>query len=148
MLVMWTTEDPAYPVCELVSSQQSVGFDDLALAVYPFGLDGVQPRTLFRKKAAHDPYSASALFDFSVVPSEPPSGLPGDMPAGVIPDEKQDSLTSRFEPLATPRKEPRRYETHGPPVHEPQPRLVELRQVETVARDGFRIGIVLGNRPL
>src|SRR5215212_3590257 len=59
MLVMRTTEDPAYPVCEFVSSQQSVGFYDLALCVYPFGLDGVQPRTLLRKKATHDPYSPS-----------------------------------------------------------------------------------------
>src|SRR4051812_7836935 len=111
MLVMRTTEDPAYSVCEFVSSQQSVGFYDLALAVHPFGLDGVQPRTLLRKKAAHDPYAASALFDFSVVRSEPLSDLPGDMPARVIPDEKQHSLASRFEPLATPRKEPRRYGT-------------------------------------
>src|SRR5688572_1438800 len=120
----------------------------LALAVYPFGLDGVQPRTLLRKKATHDPYSASALLDFSVVPSEPPSDLPGDMPTGVIPDEKQHSLASRFEPLATPRKEPRRYGTHRPPVHEPQPRIVEFGQVEPVAGDGLRLGVLFGNRPL
>jgi len=37
MLVVPTTEDPAYPVCEFVSSQQSVGFYYLALAVYPLG---------------------------------------------------------------------------------------------------------------
>src|SRR3712207_8766557 len=61
MLVMRTTEDPAYPVCEFVSSQQSVGFDDLALAVYPFGLDGVQPRTLLGQQAADDPHSACLL---------------------------------------------------------------------------------------
>jgi hypothetical protein len=146
MLVMRTTEDPAYPVCEFVSSQQSLGSYDLALCVYPFGLDGVQPRTLLRKKATHDPYSsfAAALFDFSVVPSEPLSDLPGDMPTGVIPGEKQDSLASRFEPLATPRKEPRRYGTHRPPVYEPQPRIVEFGQVEAVAGDGLRLGVVFG----
>jgi hypothetical protein len=38
MLVVRTTEDPANSVGELVSSQQSVGFYDLALAVYPLGL--------------------------------------------------------------------------------------------------------------
>ena len=146
MLVMRTTEDPAYPVCEFVSSQQSLGSYDLALCVYPFGLDGVQPRTLLRKKATHDPYSsfAAALFDFSVVPSEPLSDLPGDMPTGVIPGEKQDSLASRFEPLAIPRKEPRRYGTHRPPVYEPQPRIVEFGQVEAVAGDGLRLGVVFG----
>src|SRR5687768_3912743 len=92
MLVMRTTEDPAYPVCEFVSSQQSVGFDDLALAVYPFGLDGVQPRTLFGQQAADDPHSASALLDFSVVLSEPPSDLPGDMPTGALSQMRSSTL--------------------------------------------------------
>src|SRR5215213_875495 len=114
----------------------------------PIGLYGIEPLTLLRKKATHDPYSASALFDFSVVRSELLSNLPGDMPTGVIPDEKQDSLASRFEPLATPRKEPRRYGTHRPPVYEPQPRIVEFGQVEAVAGDGLRLGVVFGNRPL
>ena len=35
MLVVRTIEDPAYSVGELAGSQQSVGFYDLALAVYP-----------------------------------------------------------------------------------------------------------------
>ena len=46
MLIMRTTEDPANPVCKLVSSQQTLGLYDLALAVYPLGLDRVQPRAL------------------------------------------------------------------------------------------------------
>ena len=110
MLVMRTTENCAHSIGQLVSREQPVGLYHLALGVYPLRLDGVQPRTLLRKKATHDPYFsfAAALFDFSVVPSEPLSDLPGDMPTGVIPGEKQDSLASRFEPLATPRKEPRR----------------------------------------
>src|SRR5215208_3942226 len=149
MLVMRTTEDPANSVGELVSSQQSVGFYDLALAVYPFGLDGVQPRTLLRKKAADDPHSASALLDFSVVRSEPAPELFGDVPARVVPDEKQHSLARSFELLATPRKEARRYGTHRPPIHEPQPRLlVEFGQIEAVAGDGLRLGVIFGNRAL
>src|SRR5215207_774116 len=117
----------------------------------PIGLYGIEPLTLLRKKATHDPYSASALFDFSVVRSELLSNLPGDMPTGVIPDEKQDSLASRLEPLATPRKEPRGYGTNRPPVHEPQPRLlVEFGQVEALAGYGLRsfAGVIFGNRPL
>src|SRR3712207_7246072 len=46
MIVMRTTKYPAYSVGELVSSQQSVGFDDLALGVYPLRLYGIEPRTL------------------------------------------------------------------------------------------------------
>src|SRR3712207_6557453 len=130
MLVMRTTEDPANSVGELVSSQQSVGLYDLALAVCPLGLYGVEPRTLLRKKAAHDPHSAPALLDFPVVLSEPAPDLFGDVPACVVPDEKQHSLACRLELLATPRKEPRRYGTHRPAIHKPQPRIVEFRQIE------------------
>src|SRR5215218_4108166 len=138
MLVMLTTEDPANSIGELVSSQQSVGCDDLALAVYPLGLYGIEPRTLLGQKAAHDPHSsfATALLDFSVVLSEPAPDLFGDVPARVVPDEKQHSLARRLKLLATPRKEPRGYGTDRPPIHEPQPRLVEFGQVEAVAGDG------------
>src|SRR5215218_6030923 len=64
MLVMRTTEDPTDSVGKFVSTHQPIGLDHLALAVYPFGLDGVKPRTLFRQKAAYDPHSgfAPALF--------------------------------------------------------------------------------------
>ena len=67
MIVMRTTKYPAYSVGELVSSQQSVGFDDLALGVYPLRLYGIEPRTLLGQQAAHDPHSALALLDFSVL---------------------------------------------------------------------------------
>src|SRR3712207_695557 len=39
MLVMRTTENPAYPLGKLVSAKQSVGLYHLALAMHPFGLD-------------------------------------------------------------------------------------------------------------
>jgi hypothetical protein len=102
MLVMRTTKYPANSVGELVSSQQSVGFYDLALAVYPLGFYGIEPRILLGQKAAHDPHSAPSLLDFSVVRSEPAPELFGDVPARVVPDEKQHSLAFRLELLATP----------------------------------------------
>ena len=68
---MWTTNNPAYPIGKLIGSQQPVGLDHLALAVYPLRLDGVEPRTLLGQKAAYDPHSLFAPFDFSVVRSEP-----------------------------------------------------------------------------
>ena len=43
---MRTIEEPTYSVSEFVGSEQTVGFDDLALAVYPLGFYGVEPRTL------------------------------------------------------------------------------------------------------
>ena len=44
MLVMWTIEDPANSVGELVSAQQSVGLYNLALAVDQFRF--YQPDTI------------------------------------------------------------------------------------------------------
>jgi hypothetical protein len=41
MFVMRTIKDPTIPLGEIVSSQQIVGFDDLALAVDPLGLNGL-----------------------------------------------------------------------------------------------------------
>jgi len=45
MLVMRTAEDPTDPIGKLVSSQQSIGLDHFTLAMNPFGLYSVQPRT-------------------------------------------------------------------------------------------------------
>jgi hypothetical protein len=106
--------------------------------------------SLLGQKAAYDPYSgfAPALFDLAIVPAEPASDLFGDMPTGVIPDEKQDFLASRFEHFATPLEKLGCYPAHGPTVHEPDPRLIKLRQIEPVAGDGFRIVVIFRNRPL
>src|SRR5215204_6267525 len=97
MLVVRKIEDPAYPIRKLISSQQTVRFHDLALAVNPLGLDGVKPRTLLRKKAADDPHPASALLDFAVVSSEPAPDLPGDVPAGAL----SQMRTTTFFPAAS-----------------------------------------------
>ena len=54
MLVMRIIEDPANPVCELVGSEQTLGFYDLALSMIPLRLYGVQPQALLREKATDD----------------------------------------------------------------------------------------------
>lgn len=148
MLVMRTAEDPANPVGKFVSTQETVGLDHLALAVDPFGLYGVQPWTLLGQKTAHDPYAFATLFDPAVVLTEPAPDLLGDMPARVVPDQEQGLLAKSFEFFGTPRKESGRYAAHGPTIHEPQPRLIELWQIEPVTGDGLRLGIVLGDRLL
>src|SRR5215212_3251143 len=106
MLVMRTTEDPAHPSGKLVCSEQPLRLYDLALGVYPLGLYGVEPRTLLRKQATDDPHALAALFDAAVVPSEPPSHLLGDMPGGVVPDEKQDLLAHRLKLFQAPLNKP------------------------------------------
>ena len=73
MLVMRTTENPAYSICKLISAKQSLGLYHLAFAVNPLRLYSVQPRTLFWQKAAYDPHPgfASTVFDLPVVLAEP-----------------------------------------------------------------------------
>src|SRR5215211_6221588 len=124
MLVVRTTERP-----------------DLALAMNPFGLDGVQPQALLRQKATDDPYPTAALLDFSIVFAEPSSDLPGDVPACVVPDEKKGLLAKSFELLAAPREKPRGYGAHRPAVDEPYPYVVEPWKVEAVAGYGLRVGV-------
>src|SRR5215207_2653593 len=148
MLVMRTPEDPAYPVGKLVRPQQTVGFHDLALGVHPLRLDGVEPRTLLGQQATHDPHPAPALLDSAVVPSEPSPDLPGNVPGSVVPNEDHDLLADLFELLQAPLKKPGGYGAHGSAVHESQPSIADLGQVESVAGEGLRLGVVFGDRPL
>src|SRR5215207_190430 len=150
MLVMRTTKDPTDPICEFVSVQQTLGLDHLALAVNPLGLYGVQPRALLGQKAAYDPHSgfAPTVFDFSVMLAQPASDLLGDVPARVVPDEEQHLLADLLELLGAPSEKLSRYAAHGPTVHEPDPRLVEFRHIESVTGDSFGVGIVFGDRLL
>jgi hypothetical protein len=94
MLVMRTTEDPTNPLGEFIGAKQTLGLYNFALAVNPFGFDRVQPRTLLRQQAAHDPYSFTALFDLSVVLPELTPDLPGDVPGSVVPGENHGLLAS------------------------------------------------------
>src|SRR5215208_8484568 len=146
MLVMWTAEYPADPVSEFVGAQRTLRLYHLTFAMDPLGLYGVKPRALLGQKAAYDPHSISTLFDLEVMFSEPPPELFRDVPAGVVPDENHNLLSNRFELLTTPPEKLSRYRANGPTIHETQPRLIELRQLESVAGDRFRIGIVFSDR--
>jgi hypothetical protein len=96
MLVMRTTKDPTDPICKLVSAKQSLGFDHFALAVYPFGLYSVQPRTPGGQEAGNYPYSTVVFFDLAVVGGDPAVHLSAFVPACVVPDHKQILLPSRL----------------------------------------------------
>jgi hypothetical protein len=101
------------------------------------------------QQAAHYPHSAPALVNISFVRSEPAPEHFGDVPARVVPDERQHSVACRLELLPTRRREPPGYGTHRPPIHESQsPLPVEFGQTESVAGYGLRLGVIFGNRPL
>src|SRR5215216_7404357 len=143
---MWTVEDPADPICQLVSREQPVGLYDLALAMDPLGLYWVEPRALLRQEAAYDPHPRATFFDPPVVRGNPGAHLFGSMPASVIPDQNPHPLACSLELLAAPCKEAGGYPAHGAAIHEAHPHLLKLRQVEPVAGDGLRIGVIFGNR--
>src|SRR5215204_2761383 len=148
MFVMRTVEDSADSLGQLVSREQPVGLDHLALAMDPLGLYWIEPRTLLGQKAAYDPHAPAVLFDPAVVSSDPPSHLSAYMPAGVVPDQHPNSLADRFELLGAPPKKASRYTAHRPTVHKAQPHLIELRHKKPVTGDGLRIGIIFLNRLL
>src|SRR5215213_8485963 len=148
MFVVRTVENLANSVGKLVCSEKSVGFDHLALAVNPLRFDGVQPRALLGKQATDDPYPLTAFFDSAVVGTEPTPHLFGDVPRSVVPDENENLLANGFELSHAPLEKALRYRRNRPPVHEPDPRPIESGQVESVTAYGFRLGVVLGDRPL
>src|SRR5829696_5288956 len=148
MLVVRTPECRADPLGQLVGTEHSIGLDHLALAVYPLGLYRIEPRALFGQKAAYDPHARAALFDLTVVRSDPPSHFSAYVPACVVPDQHPNSLAERFELLGAPRKEASSYPAHRASIDKAQPRLIERRQVKPVAGDGFGIRVVFLDRLL
>src|ERR671921_1083417 len=130
MLVMRTTERPAYPLGKLVGSEEPVRLYDL------------QPRAPLRKQAADDPHPFCALLDAAVVPPEPSPDLLGDVPTGVVPDEQQNLLAHLFELLQAPLEKLSRYGRNRSSVYEAHPHVGDLGQVESVAAYGLRLGII------
>src|SRR5215213_7835546 len=148
MFVVRTVEDSADPICQFVSAEQPIRLNHLALAVYPLGLYSIEPRTLGGQKTAYDPHSICALFDSPVVRGDPRSDLFRDVPGSVVPDQHPYTLAGCLQLLAAPTKKAGRYGAHRAAVHEAQPHLIELRQVEPITGNGLRIGIVFLDRLL
>src|SRR5919107_4165893 len=140
MRLMGTAEDPADPICELVSIEQPLGFCDLPLAVHPLGFYGVKPRTLGGQEARDYAYSTAAFFDLAVVGADPVAHPTAFVPARVVPDQQQGLLAPLFELVAAPLKKLRGYGAHGTAIHESKPRPVEPRHIQPVAGEGFGVG--------
>ena len=146
MLVMRTTKDPTYPICKLVSAKHSLGLDHFALAVYPFGFYGVQPRTPGGQEAGNYAYSTAVFFDLAVVGGDPALSPLGFYASLRCPrSESEPSCLSSGACGNTTRKTVWGYGAQRPTIHESQPRLFKLRQIKPLAGEGFGsfAGIVL-----
>src|SRR5215203_1230400 len=117
MLVVRALECRADPLGQLIGTEQTRGLDHLALAVDPFGLDCVEPRALLGQQTTNDPHSTTALFDFSVVRTDPAPDLAAYVPACVVPDHYPHLLAQSLKLLGAPRKKARSYGAHRAPVH-------------------------------
>src|ERR671910_874202 len=150
MLVVRTVEGQTYSLGQLVGAEQAVGFHHPTFAVYPLGFYRIQPRALRRQKAADDPHAAHAsFFDLPVVLGDPGAYFFAHVPRGVVPQKHQHLLAHLGEFLRAPRKKLGRHPAYGPSIHETQPRLsFEFGQIEPVAGDGFRIGVIFCDRLL
>ena len=59
------------PLGKLASREQLVGFNNSALAMQPFGLDGIEPGTFRREQKGQDADAFALLFDLLVVLAYP-----------------------------------------------------------------------------
>src|SRR5215203_4515746 len=142
MLIMRTTEDPADPICELISAKQSLGLCDLAFAVDPPGFYSVEPRALGGQQPRYYPNPMAACFHLEVVGVDPIAHLMAFVPACVVPDQQQGLFAHSFESLAASPKKLPGYGAHRAAIYEPQPCLLELRQIQPVAAESLGLGIV------
>src|SRR5215210_7267412 len=142
---MSTAEDLAHSIRKLVSREHQIGLNHIALAVDPFRLYRVEPRTLLGQKAGHYAHSTPALPDLSVVGCDPFLDELGLVPGGIVPDQHQSFLAQLFELLAAPREELRGYGAHRAAIDEAQPGATssQLRQIEPVTGESLRVRVIL-----
>ena len=141
-------ETIADPLRDLVRRQQARRFDDPPLAVHPFRLDRVEPRTLDRQETDDDPYPLPFPLDRPVVRPDPRPHRLAHMPTGVVPHQQERRLpllppavgstnrgtaSSPRSPVAHPRSAATaaRCAAPGIPVPHQQP----------IAGERFRVGI-------
>ena len=138
---------------EVLDGQQTIGFDDAALAVDSGGFDGVEPGALDRQVAGDDPNTDAALLDLAVVVTDPVAHQVADVPGGIVPDQEQGVLAVRMEFAAAPVQIVDGESTDRPTIDEPQPHLVAgvfvgrvCAEQEAVAGQRLRVRVVLRDR--
>ncbi len=150
---MRTAVDGADPRGQFGGREQAVGFEDLALAVQPLGLDGVEPGALDRQGAHEQPHAVAGLLDLLVVRAHPGADDLGVVPGGVIPHQQDSALPARLRLGRAPRQEVDRHRADRAPIDEAQPEFLAplLRRVpgagqEAVTGQGLGVGIVTRDR--
>ena len=85
MLFVGTAIGVTHPVGQFGWGEQAIRINHSPLAMNPLWLNGIEPRTLGRKRADHDAYPLSVLPHPAVVLSDPAFNQPADMLGGIVP---------------------------------------------------------------
>ena len=111
---------------EFVGTQQSVCFRHSPLAMDPFRLDRMEPRTFAGQRADDETYPRRPLLALWMVLVEPtPHGMTA-VPGGVIPDQQACGEASGCKLCGAPRQNIAGDGTHGASRDKPEPHLVCL----------------------
>src|SRR5450759_940150 len=155
MFVVLGTEMGTDSISQLLGSEKPGGLHHLALAVGPPRLDWIQPGALDRQVTRDDPNPFAFLLHLAVVASNPAAHFLADMPRSVVPRHQERLLAKPGQPIYGPFQEPYRHRADRPTVDESQPDHLFDRPVgvyqsdqEAIGREGFRVGIVFGDRLL
>src|SRR5262245_1391480 len=136
------------PHLQFLGAEHALWLRDRPLAMYPLWFDRVQPRTLARQQAHHQPHAHSALLDYAIVEPYPGTDLVTLVPRGVVPDQQQAVDALHSQPLARPGQKIARNRTDWTPSDKAQQHLVGLlratAQQQPIAGQSLGIGVVLG----
>jgi len=134
------------PLLQLVSGQQPVKLDHVALGMHPLGFNGIKPGTLCGQQERQNPHPLVRLFDLLIVLAHPGPHRLTLVPGGIVPDQEPVRLAFFEQAFATPLQELGGDGAHGSARHEAQPGLRTVRLIGSPvlpedAITGQRLGI-------
>jgi hypothetical protein len=89
---------------QLVGRKQAMVFDDVALAMHPLWLNGIQPGTLLGQEEGQDANALARLLDLPIVFSDPGAHQLAVVPDRVVPDQEPVAFALLCETHAAPVK--------------------------------------------
>src|SRR5712691_7101839 len=111
---------------QLFGGKQSIGLDDIPLAVDPFGLNRVEPGALCWQQKGQNPHAFARLLDLLIVLPDPGANGLTLVPGCIIPDQEPMGFALLDQTLAAPVKELRGDRAHRSSADKTQPHLLTL----------------------
>src|SRR5882724_5622488 len=114
------------PRVEIVGTQPSVCCRHRPLAMDPFRLERIEPRTFAGPLADDETYPRRTRLDLLIVLADPAPHRMTAVPGGVIPAQQERGAASGGKLCGAPRQKIDGDGTHGAPRDKPAPHLVGL----------------------